>query len=63
MSDDCDKILLDLDNLELADIHLMLKKNGLSLDSDKIDLIHRLKKFFGFASQNSNVGVEGTGMY
>ena len=50
--DTTEKVLNDLDKLEIDDLRLMARQNGLSYDGEKIELLNRIKRCLGFEIKN-----------
>ena len=51
-NDTSEKVLNDLDKLDIDDLRLMARQNGLCFDGEKIELLNRIKTSFGFENKN-----------
>ena len=54
--DTSEKVLHDLDLLEIDDLRIMARQNGLQFEGTKAELLSRIKIMFGF--ENEKVDIE-----
>ena len=56
--DTSEKVLDDLNKLEIDDLRLMASQSGLPFDGEKIELLERIKLCFGFGDKNQESNDE-----
>ena len=52
------KVLGDLNKLEINDLRLLASQSGLRFDGEKIELLERIKLCFGFGDKNQESNDE-----
>ena len=53
--DTSEKVLHDLDLLEIDDLRIMARQNGLQFDGTKAELLSRIKAVFGFENEKLDI--------
>ena len=53
--DTSEKVLHDLDLLEIDDLRIMARQNGLQFEATKAELLSRIKIMFGFENEKVDI--------
>ena len=60
--DSSEKVMHDLDLLEIDDLRIMARQNDLQFDGTRAELLSRIKAAFGFENEKLDIEEEASGM-